>query len=91
MKRHLAMLAAVLVIGVATSGTAAAHNAFAISIGVPGFGVGYSSAGLGYAYAAPAVVAAPPAVYYPAPYAYSYYYPRPVVYRPYGRYRYWHR
>ncbi len=99
MKRHLAKLAAVLVVGVAASGTAAAHDAFAVSIGVPGFGVGYSSPGVGYAYAAPAVVAAPPAAYYPTPYAYSYYYPaRPVVYGPYvgyygryGRYRYWHR
>jgi len=49
MKRHLGMLAAVLVIGAAASTTAGARDSFAISIGVPGLGVGYSTAGYGYA------------------------------------------
>ncbi len=84
MKRHLAMLAALLVLGVAAIGTASAHTAFAISIGVPGV-----------AYAPPPVVAAPAPAYYGPAYAYPYYYPAgPVVYGyygPYGRYRYWHR
>jgi hypothetical protein len=79
MKRHLAVLAAVLVLGVAAIGTASAHTGFAISIGIPVPGVAY----------------APPPAYYGPTYAYPYYYPAgPVVYGyygPYGHYRYWHR
>ena len=92
MKRHLALLAAVFVVGIAAATTAAAHDSFAISIGGPGFGVGYANGGYGYAYAAPPVVAAPPPVYYGAPY--PYYYPGRVAYGyygPYWRHRYWHR
>jgi hypothetical protein len=88
MKRHLALLAAVFVVGIAAATTAAARDSFAVSIGVPGFGVGYAAPGYGYAYAAP-----PPApAYYGAPY--PYYYPGPVVYGYYGpdwHHRYWHR
>ena len=95
MKRNLALLAAVLIVGVAASGSAAARDTFAVSIGVPGVAVGYSTPGYGYAVAVPPVVAAPPAVYYGAPY--PSYYPGRVVYAgygyygPYGRYRYWRR
>jgi hypothetical protein len=94
MKRNLAVLAAVLIVSAAASGTAAARDAVAVSIGVPGVAVGYSAPG--YALAVAPVVAAPPAVYYGAPY--PSYYPGPLVYGrywgyygPYGRYRYWHR
>lgn len=90
MKRTLNILAAALVVGVAATGSAAAHDSFAISIGAPGFGVGYATGGYGYAYAAP------PVSYYGAPY-----YPAPVVYGgpfvryyrggPYWGYRYWRR
>jgi hypothetical protein len=93
MKRHLAMLAAVLVVGATVATTAVARDSFAISIGAPGFGVGYANGGYGYAYVAPPVVASPPAAYYGAPYPYAY--PRvvygPRYYGPYWRYRYWHR
>lgn len=94
MKRHLGKLAVALVIGAAASGAALA-NSVAISVGGPGFAVGYSTGGYGYAYAAPPVAVAP-APYYAAPYPY-YVAPR-VVYAPYGRYYYgphwhgyWHR
>jgi hypothetical protein len=96
MKRRIAMLAAVFVVGVGAATAASARDSFAISIGAPGFGIGYSSRGYGFAYAAPPVVYSPPAVY--APYPYSYYAPAAVYggpyvsyYRPYARYRYWHR
>jgi hypothetical protein len=88
MKRHHAMLAAVLVVGVTAATTAAARDSFAVSIAAPGFGVGYATGGPAYAVVAPPVVA-PPAVYV---------YPAPVVYGPrfagyYGPYwhRYWRR
>jgi hypothetical protein len=92
MKRHLAMLAAVLVVGVTAATAAAARDSFAVSIGAPGFGVGYASGGYGYAVVAPPVAVAPSAVYYGAPYPYVY----PARFygpysRPYWRYRYWHR
>jgi hypothetical protein len=77
MKRHLAMLAAVLVLGVAAIGSASAHTGFAISIGVPGVVVAAPPAAYyGPAYAYP--------YYYPGPVVYGYY-------GPYGHYRYWHR
>jgi len=95
MKRHLALLAAVVVVGVTAATTAAARDSFAISIGAPGVGVGYASGGYGFAVAAPPVVAPPPAVYYGP--AYPDVYPAPIVYGPrvvgyygpYWRYRYW--
>lgn len=97
MKRHLAMLAAVFVVGATAATVASARDSFAVSIGIPGFGFGYSAPGYGYGYVAPPVVAAPPVAYYGAPY----YYPGPVVaYRgpyvryyggPYWRARYWRR
>jgi len=82
MKRHLGIVAAVLVIG-AVASSAALANSFAVSIGGPGFGVGYSTGGYGFAYAPPPVAVAP-APYYAPPYPY-YVAPR-VVYAPYGRY-----
>lgn len=93
MKRHLAMLAAVFVVGVTAATTVAARDSFAISIGAPGFGVGYANGGVGVAVVAPPIVAAPPAVYYGPPYVY----PGPVVYGPrfvgyygpYWRHRHW--
>jgi hypothetical protein len=92
MKRHLALLAAVSVVGIAAATTASARDSFAVSIGVPGFGVGYAPGGYGYAVAAPPVAVPAPA-YYGAPYAYAY--PGPVVYGgyygPYWHHRYWHR
>jgi hypothetical protein len=95
MKRNLAVLAAVLFAAAAASGSVAARDAFAVSIGVPGVAVGYSTPGYGYGVAVPPVVTAPPAVYYGA---YPSYYPGPVVYGrywgyygPHGRYHYWHR
>jgi len=69
MKRHLGMLAAVFVVGVTVATTAAARDSFAISIGAPGFGVGYATGGAGFAVVAPPVVA-PPVVMPPAVYVY---------------------
>ena len=85
MKRHLGMLAVAFVVGVAAAGTAAARDSFAISIGGPGFGVGYATGGYGHAYVTPAVVALPPVVNYGAAYPYYYAAPR-VAYGPYVRY-----
>ncbi|MGH8849807.1 MAG: hypothetical protein ACREYD_02330, partial [Casimicrobiaceae bacterium] len=79
---------------------ASAREAFSISIGAPGFAVGYSNYARprAYVYAAPPVVYAPPVAYYGAPVAYPpvvygprVVYARPFVYhRPYWRAR-WHR
>ncbi len=94
MKHRIALLAALFVVGVAAAGAASAHDSFAISIGAPGFGVGYSTRGYGFAYAAPPVVYSPPAVYAPYPYyAPAVVYGGPYVsyYHPYWRHRYWHR
>ena len=95
MKRHRALLAALFVVGATAATAAAAHNSFAVSIGAPGFAVGYASGGFGFAVAAPPVLAAPPAVY-SGP-AYPYVVPAPVIYGPrfagyygpYWRHRYW--
>jgi len=86
--------AAALAIGSATvATTASARDNFAVSIGVPGFGVGYSNYGpygRSYVYAAPPVVYAPPVAYYGAPYYSGYYGPRVVYARPYVYHRpYW--
>src|SRR5947209_893035 len=80
MKKRLAALAAagLLVAGAGFATTASARDAFSISIGGPGYAVGYSNVGYGGAYYAP------PVVTYPAP-VYSYgpsYYPAPVVVTP---------
>ena len=90
MKRYLTGIAA----AVATAGTlafapnASAGNSFAVSIGAPGFAVGFSNQG-GYvaAYPAPA-----PVYYAPAPVYYgpTYYYGPPVGVVAYGAYRPWY-
>jgi len=103
MKHRIATIAAagLLLAGGATiASTASARDSWNVSIGVPGFAVGYGNRG----YYAPPVVYAPPVAYAP----YSYYYDAPVVYggpvvygprvvyghpyyRPYYHARYWHR
>jgi hypothetical protein len=103
MKHRIATIAAagLLLAGGATiASTASARDSWSVSIGVPGFAVGYGNRG----YYAPPVVYAPPVAYAP----YSYYYDAPVVYggpvvygsrvvygrpyyRPYYHARYWHR
>jgi hypothetical protein len=98
MKHRIATItaAALLLAGGATvASTASARDAFSVSIGLPGFAVGYANPG----YYTPApVVYAPPFAYYGAPV----YAAAPVVYGPrivygrpfYGPYyhaRYWHR
>src|ERR1700674_3611957 len=102
MKGNIATIAgAALLLGKATvASIASARDSFSVSIGVPGFAVGYGNRGY---YAAP-VVYAPPVAY--APYSYYYdapvYYCAPVVYgprfvygrpyyRPYYHARSWHR
>jgi len=98
MKLLLATIAAAtaLAIGTATvATTASARDNFAVSIGLPGFAVGYSNYGRfghSYVYAAPPVVYAPPVAYYGAPVVYSpvVYGPRVVYVRPYVYHRpYW--
>jgi len=98
MKLRLATIAAAtaLAIGTATvATTASARDNFAVSIGLPGFAVGYSNYGRfghSYVYAAPPVVYAPPVAYYGAPVVYSpvVYGPRVVYVRPYVYHRpYW--
>ena len=92
MNRRIATLAAaaVLATGVAFVPTASAGSNVAVSIGVPGFAVGYSNHGYGYFAATPAPYYAAP--YYAAPYyapapvvTYAPYVPAPVVYAPYYR------
>ena len=97
MKRVLTAVAALTVLGTAAFATSASANSLAVSIGGPGFAVGYSNHG-GYvaAYAPPPVYYAPPAYY--APYPYGYYAPavvygRAAYHRPWPRayypYRHW--
>ena len=100
MKRHLAILAAAtLVAGSAVFAGSALANSFAVSIGAPGFAVGFSNHGGYVAAAVPPVYAAP---VYAAPYPYyapaPVYYSAPVVYGrpgfyhrpwPYRHYRHW--
>ena len=109
MKHRIATIAAagLLLAGGATiASTASARDSFSVSIGVPGFAVGYGNRGYyggyygGY-YAPPPVAYAPYAPYYDAPVAYGapvVYGPRVVYSRPYYRpyyrpYRahYWYR
>ena len=103
MKHRIATIAAagLLLAGGATiASTASARDSFSVSIGVPGFAVGYGNRGYygGYGgyYAPPPVAYAP--YYYGAPVVYDapvvygprFVYSRPY-YRPYYHARYWHR
>jgi len=93
MNPRLAPIAATaaLALGAATlASTASARDQFSVSIGAPGFAVGYSNYGRSYVYAAPPVVYGPPVAYYGDPYYAGY----PVVYGPrvvYGRAYVYHR
>lgn len=90
MKHRLATIAAaaaLALVGTTLASTASARENFSVSIGVPGFAIGY---GRPYVYAAPPVVYAPPVRYYGAPYGPVVYGPRVVYGRPYYHYRpYW--
>jgi hypothetical protein len=83
MNRRIASLAAAaLLVGASMAATSASANgSVAVSIGLPGFAVGYSNRGYGYVAAAPYAYPAPYYYDYAAPYAY----PAPVVYAPYYR------
>lgn len=96
MNRRIVVLAAAASLFAAASipSIASAHGSVAVSIGLPGFAVGYSNRGYGFA-AAPAywgpTVYAPPVAYAPPVYAAPYYaaYAGPYVrsyYRPYAGY-----
>ncbi len=94
MHRRISTLAAAVLFagGIAATTTASANSNFAVSIGVPGFGVGYASNGFGFVAAAPRVYgspyyAAPPVVAYSPPVAYAPWY-RPRVVRVYAPYYY---
>jgi hypothetical protein len=96
MKHRLATIAAagaLALAGTTLASTASARDFFSVSIGAPGFAVGYSNYGRSYVYAAPPVVYAPPVAYYGAPVVYPpvvYYGPRVVYGRPYVYHRpYW--
>src|SRR5947207_15717339 len=86
MNRRIAILAAaaVLLAGAGIPNTSAGGNV-AVSIGAPGFSVGYSNHGYGYFAPAPAPYYAVP-YYAPAPVVT---YAAPVVYAPYYRYPYY--
>jgi hypothetical protein len=105
MKHRIATITAAVVLfagGATIATTASARDAFSVSIGLPGFAVGYGDRGY---FAPPPVVYAPPVAYapevayYAAPVVYG---SAPIVYGPriaYGRpfyrpfyhARYWHR
>jgi hypothetical protein len=100
MKHRIATLSAAAVLlagGVTAASTASARDFFSVSIGVPGFAVGYGNVPY-RGYYAPPVAYTPAPVYYGAP---AFYAPAPVVYGPrfvYGRplyrpyyYAHWHR
>jgi hypothetical protein len=72
--------AAVFAVGVVVAPGASAGGNVAVSIGLPGFSVGYSNHGYGF-------IAAAPVPYYAAPYyaPVAPYVPAPVVYAPYYR------
>jgi hypothetical protein len=90
MKLRLATVAVAAALGLASATvatTASARDQFSVSIGAPGFAVGYSNYGY---YGRPYAYAAPPVVYYGAPYYSGYYGPRVVYARPYVYHRpYW--
>jgi len=91
MKRYLTSVAVVAALaGTAVFASSAMANSFAVSIGTPGFAVGYSNYG-GYvsAYAPPPVYYAPTPYYGPAYYGSTYYGP-PVAFSYYGGYRPYH-
>jgi hypothetical protein len=105
MKHRIATITAAVVLlagGATVASTASARDAFNISIGLPGFAVGYANRGY---YIPPPLVYAPPVtyapdvVYYGAPFVYAsapfVYGPRVVfgrpVYRPFYHARYSHR
>ena len=86
----IAATAALAIAGTTLASTASARDQFSVSIGAPGFAVGYSNYGhYGRSY----VYAPPPVVYYAAPYYSGYpvvYGPRVVYARPYVYHRpYW--
>ena len=89
----IATTAALAIAGTTLASTASARDQFSVSIGAPGFAVGYSNYGhygRSYVYAAPPVVYAPPVAYYGDPYYAGY----PIVYGPrvvYGRPYVYHR
>jgi hypothetical protein len=91
MKHRLATIAAAAALalaGTTLASTASARDQFSVSIGAPGFAVGYSNYGRSFVYAAPPVVYAPPVAYYGAPVVYGprFAYAPPYVYhRPYWR------
>jgi hypothetical protein len=99
MKLRLATIAVAAALGLAgatVATTASARDQFSVSIGAPGFGIGYSNYGhygRSYVYAAPPVVYGPPVAYYGDPYYAGYpavYGPRVVYARPYVYHRpYW--
>ena len=86
MNRRIASLAAAaLLVGASMAATSASANgSVAVSIGLPGFAVGYSNRGYGYVAAAPYAYPAPYYDGYPAPVVYAPYY-RPYYARPYYR------
>jgi len=85
MKRYLTSLAVIgALAGTAVFASSAMANSFAVSIGTPGFAVGYSNYG-GYVSAY-----APPVYYAPTPYYAPTYYGPPVVYGYYGYRPYYH-
>lgn len=95
MRHRLATItaaAALALAGTTLASTASARDFFSVSVGAPGFAVGYSNFGRSYVYAAPPVVYAPPVAYYGAPVVYPrvVYAPRIVYARPYFHHRpYW--
>jgi hypothetical protein len=95
MKHRLATITAVAAVafaGTTLASTASARDFFSVSIGAPGFAVGYSNYGRPYAYSAPPVAYAPAVAYYGAPVVYPRvaYGPRVVYARPYVYHRpYW--
>ena len=85
-------VAALLAGGIAATSTASANSTFAVSIGLPGFGVGYASNGFGVVAAAPRFYGAPyfappPVVTYAPPVVYAPWY-RPHATRVYAPYYY---
>ena len=86
MKRYLTSLAVIAALaGTAVFASSAMANSLAVSIGTPGFAVGYSNYG-GYVSA----YAPPPGYYAPTPYYAPTYYGPPVVYGYYGYRPYYH-
>jgi hypothetical protein len=97
MKRFVAAVAVIVALGGAAAyASSASANYFAVSIGGPGFAVGYSNHGGYVAAFAPAPVYYAPAPAYYRPYPYAYYaspvvYAGPVYYRPWPRRNYYYR